>query len=131
MPTYDYVCTKCGHAFELVQKMSDPPKSRCPECRGKVERKIGSGAGLIFKGSGFYITDYRSKDYKAKEKTDRAATGGASSDSGGAGSSGAGSSGAGSAGGGKAETPTVSVPAKPPTKSTTGGKTKGSGTKDA
>ena len=76
MPTYDYVCTKCGHAFELVQKMSDPPKSRCPECRGKVERKIGSGAGLIFKGSGFYITDYRSKDYKAKEKTDQAASGG-------------------------------------------------------
>lgn len=121
MPTYDYVCTKCGHAFELVQKMSDPPKSRCPECRGKVERKIGSGAGLIFKGSGFYITDYRSKDYKAKEKTDQAASGGSSPASGGSGSTGA----------GKPETPSVSVPAKPPAKSKGGAKTKGSGTKDA
>ena len=70
MPTYDYVCAKCGHEFELVQKMTDPPKQRCPKCRGKVERKIGSGAGLIFKGSGFYITDYRSKDYVAKAKAE-------------------------------------------------------------
>ena len=75
MPTYDYVCTKCGHEFELVQKMTDPPKSRCPKCRGKIERKIGSGAGIIFKGSGFYITDYRNQDYKTKEKADRSAGG--------------------------------------------------------
>jgi len=71
MPTYDYVCTKCGHEFELVQRITDPPRSRCPKCRGKVERKIGAGAGLLFKGSGFYITDYRKPDYKAKEKADK------------------------------------------------------------
>ncbi|MFN8546911.1 MAG: FmdB family zinc ribbon protein [Candidatus Eisenbacteria bacterium] len=71
MPTYDYVCTKCAHEFELVQRITDPPRSRCPKCRGKVERKIGAGAGLLFKGSGFYITDYRKPDYKAKEKADK------------------------------------------------------------
>lgn len=70
MPTYEYECTKCAHEFELVQKMSDPPKKRCPECRGKVIRKIGAGAGLLFKGSGFYITDYRSEDYKSKAKAE-------------------------------------------------------------
>lgn len=70
MPTYDYVCTRCGHEYELFQKMSDEPQKRCPKCRSKVERKIGSGAGLIFKGSGFYITDYRSDDYKKKAKSD-------------------------------------------------------------
>ncbi|MCA9730075.1 MAG: zinc ribbon domain-containing protein, partial [Candidatus Eisenbacteria bacterium] len=72
MPTYDYVCTACGHEFEVFQKMSDPPKKRCPECRSKVERKIGTGAGLIFKGSGFYITDYRSDDYKKKQQSENA-----------------------------------------------------------
>jgi len=70
MPTYDYVCTSCGHEYELFQKMTEEPKKRCPKCRSKVERKIGSGAGLIFKGSGFYITDYRSEDYKKKAKSD-------------------------------------------------------------
>ncbi len=76
MPTYEYVCSKCGHEFEVMQKMSDPPKKRCPVCAGKVERKIGGGAGLIFKGSGFYITDYRSGDYKAKEKAEKSETSG-------------------------------------------------------
>lgn len=70
MPTYDYECTVCGHRFEAFQSMSDKPLTKCPECRGKVKRLIGAGAGLIFKGSGFYITDYRSKDYKEKARSD-------------------------------------------------------------
>jgi len=71
MPTYEYECTKCGHRFERFQSMSDPPVKTCPECRGKVKRLIGTGAGIIFKGEGFYITDYRSKDYKEKAGKDR------------------------------------------------------------
>lgn len=61
MPTYDYVCTNCSHEFEEFQKMSDPLLEVCPECNGKLKRKIGGGAGLLFKGSGFYITDYKNK----------------------------------------------------------------------
>lgn len=64
MPTYEYVCRKCGHEFEAFQKITDPPLKRCPKCRGAVRRKIGGGAALIFKGSGFYATDYRSDSYK-------------------------------------------------------------------
>jgi putative FmdB family regulatory protein len=62
MPTYEYACPKCGHSFELFQSMRDEPIKRCPKC-GKlgVKRLVGSGAGLIFKGSGFYITDYKKK----------------------------------------------------------------------
>jgi putative FmdB family regulatory protein len=77
MPTYDYRCLSCKHEFELVQKMSDPPRKRCPKCGKKVERLIGSGAGLLFKGSGFYITDYRSSEYKAKAKAEMSPAGGA------------------------------------------------------
>jgi putative FmdB family regulatory protein len=80
MPTYEYVCSKCGHEFEFFQSMKDKPLSVCPEnlCaqkkwgRGKVQKKIGAGAGLIFKGSGFYITDYRSDKYKEAAKKDSA-----------------------------------------------------------
>lgn len=63
MPTYEYVCTKCGHEFEIFQSMKDAPlKNGCPVCRrGRVKRKIGGGGGLIFKGSGFYETDYKRK----------------------------------------------------------------------
>lgn len=69
MPTYEYECKKCGHEFERFQRMSEPPLKRCPKCKGAVRRKIGTGAGLLFKGSGFYITDYRSEGYKkAAEK---------------------------------------------------------------
>lgn len=76
MPTYEYVCEKCGHEFEVFQSMKDPPLKVCPKelCkleqwgRGKVKRRIGAGAGLIFKGSGFYITDYRSESYKSAAK---------------------------------------------------------------
>ncbi len=70
MPTYEYKCTKCGHGFELFQSMSEPPRKRCPKCRGKVEKMIGTGAGIIFKGSGFYATDYRSDSYRAGAKAD-------------------------------------------------------------
>ena len=59
MPTYDYECQKCGFTFELFQGINDPPRSRCPLCRGKVQRLVGAGVGIVFKGSGFYVTDTR------------------------------------------------------------------------
>ncbi len=59
MPTYDYVCDKCGVKYEKFQNMSADPDTECPECGGKVRRLIGAGAGVIFKGSGFYQTDYK------------------------------------------------------------------------
>ena len=66
MPNYDYQCQKCSHIFEVFQKMSDPKLEDCPQqgCSGKLKRLLGTGAGLIFKGSGFYQTDYRSDSYK-------------------------------------------------------------------
>jgi putative FmdB family regulatory protein len=70
MPTYEYECTKCGYEFERFQNMSDEPLKRCPKCRCKVRRLIGSGAGIIFKGSGFYETDYRSDSYKKDASKD-------------------------------------------------------------
>lgn len=76
MPTYDYECQDCGHQFEAKQSMKDPHLTDCPkeECKGHVKRKIGLGSGLIFKGSGFYITDYRSDSYKAAAKADSSAS---------------------------------------------------------
>jgi putative FmdB family regulatory protein len=59
MPTYEYKCEKCGTVFEEFQSITDNPIKRCPTCGGKVHRLIGAGAGLIFKGSGFYLTDYK------------------------------------------------------------------------
>ena len=85
MPTYEYICEKCGHEFDAFQSISAPPLRTCPEnlCarkkwgRGKVKKKIGTGAGLLFKGSGFYITDYRSKNYtEAAKKESAPASGG-------------------------------------------------------
>ncbi|MGC1481180.1 MAG: FmdB family zinc ribbon protein [Chthoniobacterales bacterium] len=78
MPTYEYECTKCKKTFDLFQSMKADPLKTCPEeqCRmkkwgkGPVKRLLGAGAGLIFKGSGFYITDYRSEGYKAAAKKD-------------------------------------------------------------
>ncbi len=78
MPTYGYVCAKCGAEFEKFQSMNDAALSTCPQdlCaqkrwgKGKVKRQMGTGAGMIFKGSGFYITDYRSEGYKAAAKKD-------------------------------------------------------------
>ena len=59
MPTYDYECTKCKHSFEAFQQMNDKLLTKCPECGAKLKRLIGSGSGIIFKGSGFYATDYK------------------------------------------------------------------------
>jgi putative FmdB family regulatory protein len=78
MPTYEYSCQKCGKNFDAFQSMRDEPYATCPKehCqqekwgRGKVKRLLGTGAGLIFKGSGFYITDYRSNSYKEGAKKD-------------------------------------------------------------
>src|SRR4051812_50092547 len=97
MPTYEYECDKCKKTFEAFQSMKDDAFTVCPKefCRqktwgkGKVRRLLGTGAGLIFKGSGFYITDYRSEGYKSAAKKDS-----------GAGSGGEGSSGGSSTGGG-------------------------------
>jgi len=61
MPTYDYECPACGHRFEAFQKITDKPLAQCPKCKGQLRRLIGSGSGIIFKGSGFYATDYRKK----------------------------------------------------------------------
>lgn len=72
MPTYDYVCRACGHEFELFQSMTAPVKRKCPKCgKSKLERLIGTGAGVIFKGSGFYETDYRSEGYKKSADADK------------------------------------------------------------
>ena len=61
-PTYNYECTKCGYEFEEFHKMTDPPVEKCPKCTGKVRKLISAGSGIIFKGSGFYTTDYKKKD---------------------------------------------------------------------
>lgn len=81
MPTYDYQCQTCGHEFEARQSMKDPHLTDCPVagCTGPVKRKIGLGSGFIFKGSGFYITDYRSDSYKAAAKQDSASASSSSS----------------------------------------------------
>src|SRR5215831_3586934 len=81
MPTYEYQCSKCGHEFDKFQSIAEKPLTVCVKelCaqkkwgRGKVKKKISAGAGLIFKGSGFYITDYRSEKYKEAAKKDSAA----------------------------------------------------------
>jgi putative FmdB family regulatory protein len=71
MPTYEYQCKNCDHLFEEFQSITAKPLKKCPECKKmKLQRLIGGGAGLIFKGSGFYITDYRSDSYKAAAKKD-------------------------------------------------------------
>jgi putative FmdB family regulatory protein len=97
MPTYDYVCDGCGHAFELFQSMSDAVKKTCPKCRKKkLRRLIGAGGAIVFKGSGFYKTDYRSESYKKGAAADSGAAGGDSGGKkadGGSSSSGSGSKG--------------------------------------
>ena len=71
MPTYDYECENCGHQFEQFQSITAKPTKKCPECgKMKLQRLIGAGAGIIFKGSGFYQTDYRSESYKQAKKND-------------------------------------------------------------
>ncbi len=79
MPTYEYECQKCGERFEIFQSIKDPPRKTCPKCRGRVKRLMGTGAGIIFKGSGFYATDYRRPSYSAAAKKESAAATPASS----------------------------------------------------
>ena len=77
MPTYDYECEACDHQFELFQSIKDPVKRKCPECgKLKLRRLFGTGAAVVFKGSGFYQTDYRSESYKKGAKADKDAASG-------------------------------------------------------
>ena len=72
MPTYDYICDACEHAWELFQKITDDPVRKCPECgKKKAVRQFGTGAAIMFKGSGFYETDYRSDSYKKSAEADK------------------------------------------------------------
>ncbi len=72
MPTYDYECAACEHTWEEFQQITENPKRKCPSCgKLKARRLIGSGSGIIFRGSGFYQTDYRSREYKKKAKADK------------------------------------------------------------
>jgi len=84
MPTYDYECSACDHTFELFQSISEPVKRKCPACgKSKLRRLFGTGAALLFKGSGFYQTDYRSDSYKKAAAAEKPADSGkASADSG-------------------------------------------------
>ena len=74
MPTYEYRCNECKHEFEVFQTITAEPVSICPECNGDVTRLISGGAGFLFKGDGFYTTDYRSESYKKGEKADKEAS---------------------------------------------------------
>ncbi len=72
MPTYDYECNACGHALEVFQGINDPVLKKCPECgKQKLQRQFGTGAAIVFKGSGFYQTDYRSEGYKKAAAADK------------------------------------------------------------
>ena len=75
MPTYEYRCPECGHEFERFQRMSDEPVAECPECGAAAERLISSGAGLLFKGEGFYITENRSESYRKKAESESGSKG--------------------------------------------------------
>jgi putative FmdB family regulatory protein len=77
MPTYEYDCGACGATLEFFQSMSEAPKKKCPECgKSKLTRRIGTGAGILFRGSGFYQTDYRSDSYKQRAEADQKGSGG-------------------------------------------------------
>jgi putative FmdB family regulatory protein len=81
MPTYEYACTKCGHHFEHFQSMKDEPLKKCPKCgKRALKRLVGAGAGLIFKGSGFYITDYKAKPAEKAASGEKTPTATSSSD---------------------------------------------------
>jgi putative FmdB family regulatory protein len=74
MPTYEYECQKCQHQFEVFQSIKDAPRRTCPKCRGRVKRLLSTGGGLLFKGSGFYATDYRKSSYKEAAKKESTTT---------------------------------------------------------
>jgi putative FmdB family regulatory protein len=74
MPTYEYKCLDCDEVFEEFQKITDPPITNCRRCGGEVKRLISGGSGLLFKGTGFYITDYRSDSYKKEASKDKPET---------------------------------------------------------
>lgn len=83
MPTYDYECKNCQHTWEVFQSIKATPVKKCPECsKNQAKRVIGPGAGIIFKGSGFYITDYRSESYKKAAASDAKASSSSSSEGG-------------------------------------------------
>lgn len=110
MPTYDYQCRKCGHRFELFHSIKDDKPRRCPRCRGRCDRVPAAGAGILFKGSGFYITDHRSREYRKRAKHEK----------------GTGASGSGGASGGAAGEVKAGDSSRPA--SATGGSSAGSGT---
>src|SRR5262245_53445054 len=102
MPTYDYVCDACRHEFEEFQSMKDEPLTKCPECgKKKLRRLFGTGAAILFKGSGFYETDYRSESYKSAAKADAAKAEPAKADAGKNGESGSSDKGASNTNSGK------------------------------
>ena len=78
MPTYAYRCPACGNEFDVFQKITDPPGAPCPRCGAQAERVITGGGGLLFKGGGFYLTDYRSEGYKKAAKSESGGEGGGS-----------------------------------------------------
>jgi len=92
MPTYEYLCPH-GHRFEVFQKMSDEPLAECEQCGAAAERLISGGSGFLFKGEGFYITDYRSEDYKRKASKETGTTSSGEGGTGGSGTSGSSGSG--------------------------------------
>jgi putative FmdB family regulatory protein len=117
MPTYDYECDACKHKFEQFQSIKDDALTKCPKCKKKKLRRLfGTGAAIMFKGSGFYQTDYRSESYKKSAAADKSSasgssdggSGGGSKDSSGGGSS-SGSSGGSSSGGGASKKPDSSA----------------------
>ena len=78
MPTYDYICDSCSHEFEAFESIKADPQKTCPECHQEsLRRKLGPGAAILFKGSGFYQTDYRSESYKKAAKAEKTTTEGA------------------------------------------------------
>jgi putative FmdB family regulatory protein len=83
VPTYDYRCPKCGHRLEIFHGIKDETPRRCPKCRGRLRRVPSGGAGVLFRGSGFYVTDHRSKAYKDKARQEKSPPGGESGATGG------------------------------------------------